>query len=247
MTQGLTKNLSKMVIDEKISVILPTYNEKSNILLLIESIHSELSDYDHEILVVDDDSPDGTYQTVLKVNYPYVKAILRTENRGFANSIRCGLENAKGNIFVIMDSDFNHQPEYLPFMIQALSYYDCVSASRFLYGGKMNGRLRHILSWTFNIFIRLMTGGAITDTLYGFFAIKRKIIEQCNYNDIFWGYGDYFIRLLYHLQKNKVRILQFPAINGERKGGVSNRRFLKTFCQYFVATMRLAIKGRIRV
>ena len=245
-TEGYTKNSSKMIINEKISVILPTYNEKSNILLLIEAIHSELSDYDHEILVVDDNSPDGTYQAVLGLNYPYIKAILRTDNRGLANSIRCGLENTEGAIFVIMDSDFNHQPKYLPFMIQALSHYDCASASRFLYGGKMNNRLRHILSWTFNIFVRLMTGGAITDTLYGFFSIKREVIQQCNYNDIFWGYGDYFIRFLYYLQKNKVRILQFPAINGERKTGVSNRAFLKTFSQYFAATTRLAIKGRIR-
>jgi len=236
-----------MSINEKISVILPTYNEKDNILSLIDAIHNELADYNHEILVVDDNSPDGTYQAVLDLNHPYAKAILRTNNRGLANSIRCGLENAEGSIFIIMDSDFNHQPKYLPFMIQASSYYGCVSASRFLYGGKMNGRLRHILSWAFNIFVRLMTGGAITDTLYGFFSIKRKIIEQCNYDDIFWGYGDYLIRLLYYLQKNKVQILQFPAINGERRGGVGNRTFLKTFCQYFVATMRLTIRERIKV
>jgi len=235
-----------MTINEKISVILPTYNEKDNILLLIEAVHSELIDYDHEIIVIDDNSLDGTYQTVLNLHYPYIKTILRTDNRGLANSIRCGLENAKGTIFVVMDSDFNHQPKYLPFMIQSLSYYDCVSASRFLYGGKMNSRSRHILSWLFNIFVRLITGGAITDTLYGFFSIKRKVIEQRNYDNIFWGYGDYFIRLMYYLQKNKVQILQFPAINGERKGGIGNSTFLKTFNQYFVSTVQLAIRGRIR-
>ncbi|MFC1815192.1 glycosyltransferase, partial [Thermodesulfobacteriota bacterium] len=129
-----------MVRNYKISIILPTYNEKGNILLLIDAIHAELYDYNHEIIVVDDNSPDGTYQAVLGLNHPNVKTILRTENRGFANSIRCGIENAVGDIFVIMDSDFNHRPEYLPFMIQSLSHYDCVSASRFLYGGKMDSR-----------------------------------------------------------------------------------------------------------
>ena len=235
-----------MKLTEKISVILPTYNEKDNILSLIDAVHNELADYDHEILIVDDNSPDETYQVVMERNYPHVRAVLRTENYGLANSIRCGLENAKGAIFIIMDSDFNHQPKYLPFMIQALSYYDCVSASRFLYGGKMDTPLRHFLSWSFNIFIRLMTGGAITDSLYGFLSIKRKIIEQCNYDDIFWGYGDYYIRLMYYLQKHKVEILQFAAVNGKRKLGKGNNRFFKVFWQYFREVIKLTYKVRVK-
>jgi len=231
-----------MAINGKISVILPTYNEKDNILSLIEAIHAELINYEHKILVIDDNSPDGTYQIVLNYNFPYVKTILRTEKRGLANSIRFGLENAKGNIFVVMDSDFNHQPKYLPAMIESLSYYDCVSASRFLYGGKMNSRPRHILSWLFNIFVRLMTGGQITDNLYGFWAIKRNIIEKCNYDNIFWGYGDYFIRMLYYLQKLNVNILQIPAVNGERKSGKQNNKFLQVFWQYFTEVIKLATK-----
>lgn len=231
---------------EKISVILPTYNEKDNILPIIESIHWELGNYEHEILVVDDNSPDGTYRLVRERNYPYARAILRTENRGFANSIRCGLESAKGSIFVIMDSDFNHHPRYLPFMIQSLSYYSCVSASRFLYGGKMDSNARHILSWCFNIFVRLMTGGAVTDNLYGFIAIKRNIIEKCDYDKIFWGYGDYYIRLIHYLQKNKIKILQFPAVNRKRKKGQGNRRFLPLFWQYFSETVKFAYRIRIK-
>jgi dolichol-phosphate mannosyltransferase len=235
-----------MAQKNRISVILATYNERDNILSLIDAIHSELSDFSHEVLVVDDNSPDGTYQAVADGKYPFVKAILRTENRGLAKSIRCGLEHAAGRIFVIMDSDFNHQPKYLPFMIQALSYYDCVSGSRFLYGGKMDTRLRHTLSWIFNVFVRLMTGGLITDSLYGFLAIKRSVIERCKYDDIFWGYGDYCIRLLYYLQKKDVNILQFPAVNGRRRGGEGNRRFFQVFWQYFREVLKLAYKVRIK-
>ncbi|MBU1152826.1 glycosyltransferase [bacterium] len=235
-----------MKLTEKISIILPTYNEKGNILPLIDAIHDELVDYDHEILVVDDNSPDGTYQAVVDRNCPYVRAILRAENPGLANSIRCGLENAQGDIFVIMDSDFNHQPKYLPPMIQSLSYYDCISASRFLYGGKMDTRIRHILSWIFNIFVRLMTGGQITDSLYGFLAIKRNIIEKCNYDDIFGGYGDYCIRLMYYLQRHNVEILQIPAVNGRRKAGEGNSRFFKVFWQYFIEVIKLTYKVRVK-
>ena len=229
-----------------ISVIVPTYNEKGNILTLIDAIHEQLRDWEHEILVVDDNSPDGTYQTVVDQHYAYVKAILRTEDRGLANSIRCGLENAAGAIFVIMDSDFNHQPHYLPIMIEALSFYDCVSASRFLYGGAMDSRTRHLLSWIFNIFVRIMTGGQITDSLYGFLAIKRDVIERCNYDDIFWGYGDYCIRLLYYLQQYGVNILQIPAVNGRRQAGEGNRRFFWVFWQYFREVIKLTYRIRMK-
>lgn len=225
---------------------MPTYNEKENILPLIEAIHHELNSYTHEILMVDDNSPDGTYHIVRDKSYPFVRAILRTENRGFANSIRCGLENAKGEIFVVMDSDFNHQPKYIPFMIQSLSHYDCVSASRYVYGGGMDSKIRHMLSWIFNIFVRVVTGGSVTDSLYGFYSIKRKVIQQCNYDDIFWGYGDYCIRLMFYLQRRKVNILQFPAINGKRTQGEGNRKFIRIFWQYFTETLRLVYKERIR-
>lgn len=230
----------------KISVILPTFNERENVFLLIDAIHARLEAYDHEIIVVDDNSPDGTFQEVERKRHTFVKAILRTQNRGLANSIRCGIENAKGDIFIIMDTDFNHQPKYLPFMVQSLSYYDCVSASRFLYGGSMNSRVRHILSWIFNIFVRIVTGGSVTDSLYGFFAIKRKVMEQCNYDDIFWGYGDYCVRLIFYLQRKGVNILQFPAINGKRAKGKGNSKFLSLFWQYFTEVLKLAYKERIK-
>jgi len=106
-------------IHQKISLILPTYNEKGNILSIIDAIHAELREYDHELLVVDDNSPDGTYQAVVRQQYPHVKAIIRTENRGLANSIRCGIENAEGNIFVMMDDLIPTQDPPLQAMIMA--------------------------------------------------------------------------------------------------------------------------------
>ncbi|HEY1816675.1 MAG TPA: glycosyltransferase [Kofleriaceae bacterium] len=231
---------------KKISVILPSYNEKANVIPLIAAIHRALDDRDHEILLVDDNSPDGTHAAVEALRDPQVTAILRTEDCGFANSIRCGLERATGDVFVIMDSDFNHQPEYLPFMVDALAYYDVVSGSRFVYGGKMDTRSRHLLSWAFNIFTRVVTDGQITDNLYGLVAIKREVIERCNYDDIFWGYGDYCIRLMFYLQRHDAKILQFPAVNGARLAGKGNSRFLRVFWQYFTELMALTYRERLR-
>ncbi|MBL4657212.1 MAG: glycosyltransferase [Flavobacteriales bacterium] len=231
--------------DILVSVILPTYNEKGNVILLIKAIHENLVDYNHEIVVADDNSPDGTYQAIVDLNYEFVNPILRTEDRGFANSIRCGIENAKGNVILVMDSDFNHQPKYLPFMVDNIKHYDCVSASRFLYGGAMDTRLRHTLSWIFNIFTRLCTGGMITDSLYGYFAIKKTTLDNLDFDKIFWGFGDYGIRFFYYLQLNKVEVLQFPAVNGKRLDGDGNSGFLKVFAEYMKAVFQLTLKKRI--
>lgn len=229
-----------------ISIILPAYNERENVIPLSKEIHEILENNQHEIIIVDDNSPDGTYQALIELNKPYILPILRTEDRGFAKSIRCGIENAKGDIIIIMDSDFNHQPQYLPFMLDSLNYYDCVSASRFLYGGKMGHRGRHLLSWLFNVFVRIMTRGKITDSLYGYFAIKTIFLKDLKFDEIFYGYGEYCIRLFYYFQKKELKVLQFPAINGERKNGEGNSKFLNVFKKYFFATIKLAMKERLK-
>jgi len=223
-----------------VSVIVPCYNESGNIIPLIEAIHKELDFCKHQVVVVDDNSPDGTFQ--LAKNYPadYVKAILRTSDPSLAKSIRTGIEQADGNILVVMDSDFNHQPQYLPRLIKNLEYYDCVSASRFVYGGKMESRFRHLASWVFNIFVRVVTRKFVTDSLYGFWSVRKKFIEKLDYDKIFWGYGDYCIRLMYYMQKEHATILQIPAVNGTRLAGDSNSRFVKVFFQYARETLKLA-------
>lgn len=228
-----------------VSVVLPTYNEKGNIILLINEIHKNLESYGHEIIVVDDNSPDNTFEEVKSLNLTFVRPILRIENRGLANSIRCGLEEARGDIYIVMDTDFNHKPEYLPFMIDSLKYYDFVTASRFLYGGSMDSKIRHLVSWFFNIFVRLTIGGQITDNLYGYFAAKKPVINKLDYDKIFWGYGDYYIRLLYFLQKEGASILQFPAVNGRRLSGAGRKNLVGVFWQYFGETIKLVLKGRI--
>lgn len=225
-----------------ISVILPCYNESGNILPLIETIHAELEFCNHEIIVVDDNSPDGTFSLINSKNYAFVRAFQRTSDPSLAKSIRRGIDESKGNIIVVMDSDFNHQPFYLPQMVKNIAYYDAVFASRFVYGGAMDSRFRHIASWIFNVFVRFVTKQSITDSLYGFFAIKKEALQKVNYDHVFWGYGDYCIRLLYYLQMQKITILQFPAINGKRLKGQGNSRFFKTFVQYTFETLKMVMR-----
>lgn len=228
--------------EQMVSVILPCYNEKDNILLLIRELHQTLQTWKHQIIVVDDNSPDDTYQVVQNEQLSYVKTILRKDAPSLAKSIRTGIENADGDIIVVMDSDFNHRVEELPIMLTNLTYFDCVSASRFVYGGRMNTRFRHISSWLFNIFVRVITRKFITDNLFGFFAIHKRILEQLDYNKIFWGYGDYCIRLMFYLQKAQINILQVPAVLGERKHGHGNKKLIRIFMQYTKEALKLSFK-----
>lgn len=222
-----------------ISIVLPCYNEKGNIIPLIYEINKVLSNQAHEIIVVDDNSPDGTFQAVVDLALPNVHALLRTTDPSFAKSIRTGIEASQGDIIVIMDSDFNHEPAYLPILIANCKFYDVVSGSRFVYGGDMGSRFRHISSWIFNIFIRILTRKLITDSLFGYLAIRREALAQINFDAVFWGYGDYCIRLMYYLQEQSRSVLQIPVVLGQRKYGEGNKKLLKTLFKYLKATLHL--------
>src|SRR4029453_4094027 len=103
-----------------VSVVLPTYNEAGNILLLIKAIRASVpSEWTHEILVMDDSSPDGTHKLVQQAfgGDPSVRAILRTKDRGFANSIRDGIEQARLERVIVMDSDLTHDPAEIPALL----------------------------------------------------------------------------------------------------------------------------------
>ena len=230
---------------EKVSVILPCYNEKENILKLVPVIHEVLLQYNHEILVVDDNSPDGTYEEIKKMNYEYAVPILRTTDRGFAKSIRCGIENSTGEIIVVMDSDFNHQPKYLPVLVDNIKHFDCVIASRFVYFPveKHYSLFRIITSWMYNLFIRIILLSGVTENLFGFFSIRKQVVSKLDFDKIFFGFGDYFIRLLFYLQKENCSILQIPAIFGERNAGTGNKNIIRRIFRYTKETFILRFKN----
>lgn len=229
-----------------ISVILPTFNESGSIEKLIRTVHQKLVDLPHEILVVDDNSPDKTYDLVCGLKLDYVRAFLRTTDPSLARSIRHGIENARGDTLVIMDSDFNHDPEYLPFMIQSLSHFDVIMGSRFLYGGRGASESRHVLSWLFNLVLRLISDGRITDSLFGYYVVRRQCLENLNFDEIFTGFGEYSIRLVYFLQMGKFHILQVPTILSPRIAGVGHEQIIRTFFLYSWCTLKIVWRhGRI--
>ena len=134
----------------KTSIILPTYNERENITELIQAIHTVMDgwDFDYQMVIVDDNSPDGTAAAVQRSfgGDERVALHVRTEGRGLATAIRYGIERAEGDIIVCMDTDFNHDPAMIPQMVKFLEFYDMVIGSRFVMRGGMEDRFRQFAS-----------------------------------------------------------------------------------------------------
>lgn len=218
----------------KVSVILPTYNEKGNIIRLIQEIKKALKQTSHEIIIVDDNSPDKTAEEVINryKNNNSVKIFVRKKARGLATAIRYGIEKARGDIVVVMDTDFQHDPALIPRMVTLCQYYDLVIGSRFVRGGGMQEGYRYYYSYLFNLLIRLALRMQIQDNLSGFFVMQRNKLNKLNLDKIFQGYGDYFIRLLHASGRAKYSILEIPVFYHIRPYGQSKSSFVSMIINY---------------
>lgn len=237
----------------KTSIILPTYNEKDNICELIQVILGVLQPYglDFEVVVIDDNSPDGTAETVRHNfgTHPLVKLFVRNGERGLATALLYGIRHSSGEILVFMDTDFNHDPAIIPQMIKFLEYYDIIIGSRFVMAGGMEDRFRQFSSLIYNYGIRLLFRTPIHDSLSGFFSIYREKLESMDLDQVYYGYGDYFIRLLMVAHKRGYRMLEVPVFYRLRMHGHSKTQFLSIFWQYTRALLALRLKlwtGRMR-
>jgi dolichol-phosphate mannosyltransferase len=227
---------------------LPTYNEKENIGDLIQTILDVLSPLPIkvQIIVVDDNSPDGTADVVRKrfSAQPEVSLILRKEERGLATAIAKGIDQSKANIIAVMDTDFNHNPKDLAKLLEQIPEADMVIGSRYISGGGMKtSRLRYLGSWVFNIFIRLVLGSPVKDNLSGFIVIKKKLLAQLKNRSIFYGYGDYCIRLIHFARKAGFVIREVPVIYEFRLGGESKTDFVKYVVSYVKTTLVLRFRN----
>jgi len=230
-----------------ISIILPSYNEASTINKLINEIISivEHEKYNYEIILVDDNSPDKTYEVVRNefLNNPHVLPLLRTNEKGLATAILHGIQHASKDRILVMDTDFNHPPQLIPIMVRITDYFDICVGSRYIIGGGMNApRWRNTGSKIYNLFIRTIIGSQTHDNLSGFFIFKRDILPQLKCDNIFYGYGDYFIRFLYAVQKLKKSLIEIPVYYHAREGGVSKTNFYKEIFRYTKTVLKIKFR-----
>jgi dolichol-phosphate mannosyltransferase len=171
----------------KLSLVIPTYNEKENIqrLFLVLKEVLEKNKIDSEIIVVDDNSPDGTGQILeeLKTKYQNLKIIHRKGKLGLSSAVIEGFKVAQGDILGVMDADLSHPPEKIPEMYQSLlKGADLVIGSRYVKGGKIEGwnLYRKILSRGATFLARVFVN--VKDPMSGFFMIKKDLIIKKEIN-----------------------------------------------------------------
>lgn len=164
-----------------ISIIIPTYNEAQNIPLLVEEFFSVVSKdtYDIELIIVDDNSPDGTAAVAEKLANTYpVKVIKRSGKLGLGSAVRAGFVCSDREVLGVMDADLSHDPVILPKMIDELENHDIAIGSRFQEESSVeqwNSAWRKFLSYAGVAGARITTG--CKDPLTGYFILRRSVIE----------------------------------------------------------------------
>jgi dolichol-phosphate mannosyltransferase len=213
---------------DTISLIIPTFNEKENITPLVERVHKALSGRDYEIILVDDNSSDGTIEVAeaLSSSYP-VKVIVRRNERGLASAVVHGLKQASGSIIGVMDADLQHPPEKLPDLLQAIEGgADMAIGSRYIPGGGCPNwdLMRKIVSKAALMVshILLPSTRAVKDPLAGFFMFRRENIDIAKLKPI-----GYKISLEIMLTGSFKNIVEVPYIFEERSAGQSKLNMMQ--------------------
>jgi len=239
---------------KKISVILPTYNEAGNIVQLIKAINQQIKKLKlaPEIIVIDDNSQDGTADEVLKLIKKLPVKLFKRKKRGLATAIHLGIKKSSGEIIILMDTDFNHKPKDVSRLLKPIlkNKADLVIGSRYIKDGGMHrseaGTIQFLGSKYGSLFVsKILLNLPVKESLSGFLAFKKLILNNLNQKAIFQGYGEYCIRLLYRTMKNNYKLTEIPVIYGKRRYGQSKSRLFRMMIDYFFAAMKLRINDII--
>ncbi len=208
-----------------LSVVVPTYNEAENIPELLRRIKDSLKGIDYEVVIVDDDSPDGTARVAeeeaRKLGVP-VRVIVRKGEKGLATAVVRGFREARGEYLVVLDADLQHPPELIPRMLEKAleTGADVVVASRFVPGGGCDGLPPHrkLVSFGAKVlaYILVPRSRHVRDPMSGFFLVHRRVLEGVDLSPI--GYKI----LLEILAKGRyAKVVEVPYRFEERKRGES--------------------------
>lgn len=208
------------------AVVIPTYNERENIASLIGELHTFVPDLG--VIVVDDNSPDGTGQLLDKLAAcdARVQPLHRPAKLGLGTAHIAGMKWALAHAhepILTMDADFSHAPRFVPNMLSAVKRFDVVIGSRYVPGGgTVQCTLpRRALSRGANLFARWMLGLDAGDTTAGFRAYRRAVLESIPLDEIVSNGYSFLIEMLYQCQKHGWRVGEVPIIFENRQRGTS--------------------------
>ena len=209
---------------QTVSVLVPTYMEKNNIADLIESINKNLSGCTFEVIVIDDNSPDGTAEVVRRLTKDYAKTklIVRSSKMGLGSAYRDGFSASSYEYIVEMDADMSHNPQEITKLLQSLNQNDIVIGSRYIRGGNIVGWnwRRKLISWGANRFVRTVLGLKPKDVTSGFRVYSKGAFERIITQSKLNGYA-FQIEVLYLASKLGLKVKEVPITFNERKEGKS--------------------------
>lgn len=213
-----------------LSIVIPLFNEKDNIGLLIRDIYEKLKETEFEIIVVDDSSNDGTVEVLenLKKEYENLKIINRKSHlRDLSKSCQEGFENSKYDNILVMDGDLQHDPTYIPKMKNEYKKYNCdiVIGTRDLLTNRIEGlgfirqNISKILIKIINIFLKRKT----MDPMSGYFLFKKQIYDENKHLLYLKGYK--ILADLIYSSKRELNIRDIKIEFRHRMGGLSKANF----------------------
>lgn len=211
---------------ERILIVVPTYQESSNIAKLVSQFFANASKA--HLLVVDDDSPDGPAEIVEKLmaSYPNLGILRREGKRGLGGAYTEGIRHGLANGFQIigtMDADLSHNPAYLPDMLGLLKTCDVVIGSRYIPdGGTVNWSIgRILLSWLANTFAALLLQIPAHDITSGYRLYHRGVLEWMRTEEIKSTGYSFLAEVLYRTHLGGARIVEYPIVFHDRTHGIS--------------------------
>ena len=211
---------------QRIVVVIPTFNEAENLPLLVPRILEQ--DPRIEVLVVDDNSPDGTGKLAdeLAEATGRVHVLHRATKEGLGPAYRAGIRRALdlgADAVVQMDADFSHPPDSLPTLLLEIENHDVVLGSRYLDGiTVVNWPIERILlSYFGNWYARKVTGLAISDTTGGFRCMRREILERIGFERVRSDGYAFQIEMNYRFEKYGARVQEIPFFFLDRRRGAS--------------------------
>ncbi|MSN26260.1 MAG: glycosyltransferase [Geobacter sp.] len=215
-------------------VVIPTYNEKDNVVRLASSILAQHADL--QILFVDDNSPDGTGKIIddLILNNDRIHVLHRSGKLGLGSAYREGFKVAismAADYIIEMDADFSHDPAVLPEFLSVANDFDLVIGSRYLNGvSVVNWPIRRlILSYFASVYTRWVTGLQLRDCTSGFKCFRRASLEAIDLNSVKSDGYSFQIEMNYRCKEKGLSIKEIPIIFIDRHAGSSkmSRRIVR--------------------
>ncbi len=234
---------------ERVWLVMPTYNEAENINRIIPAVHAALDEVapgDHRILIVDDNSPDGTgtMADALAEQLDCVEVLHRQEKSGLGKAYTAGFRRALeggAELVLEMDADFSHDPVYLPSLVRAADDADLVIGSRYVPGGGTRnwGFVRRVVSRGGGIYARTILGLSVQDLTGGFKCIGRQVLETIDLESVRAdGYG-FQIEVTYRAIKAGFKVVEVPIVFTDRTAGTSKMSWrIATEAFWLVPRMR---------